>query len=81
MINHGTTGGYYAHRRLKQEPCPECKTAIAEYSKNYRNATGRRDRIADRVRRQALAILRERHRAEYEALVAEVRASEAGQAT
>lgn len=75
MINHGTTSGYYAHRRLKERACKDCRNAIAKYSKKYRENKGaERDRESDRVRRQALAQLRELHREEYEALVEQIRA-------
>lgn len=75
VINHGTTSGYYAHRRLKERACPDCRAAIAKYSKKYRKEVGaERDRESDRVRRLALAELRELHRDEYEALVEQIRA-------
>lgn len=74
MINHGTTSGYYAHRRLKERACKDCREAIREYSKKYREEVGpNRDRRSDKIRRQALAVLRDRHREEYEALVEEIR--------
>lgn len=82
MINHGTRGGYYAHRRLKQDPCDACREAINEYVREYRAKNGlERNREGEAVRRKALARLRDRHRDEYEALVAEVwaeRATEKG---
>jgi hypothetical protein len=72
MINHGTRGGYYAHRRLSDPPCAECRAAINEYVKEYREKNGRsRNRELEKIRRKALAALRDRHRDEYEALVAE----------
>lgn len=75
MINHGTTGGYYAHRRLKERPCESCRAAISEYSRKYREKNGpARDREADKVRRLALAQLRDLYRQEYEALVEQIRA-------
>lgn len=75
MINHGTTSGYYAHRRLKERACEPCREAIAKYSKKYREKRSEeRNRESDRVRRQALAQLRELHRGEYEALVEQIRA-------
>lgn len=74
MINHGTRGGYYAHRRRKERPCKECRAAINEYVKEYRQRKGLvRNRELDKARREALARLRERHRDEYEALLIEVR--------
>lgn len=70
MINHGTRGGYYAHRRLKDTPCDECRAAINEYVKEYRARKGpERSRRLETIRRRALAALREAHRDEYEALV------------
>lgn len=75
VINHGTTSGYYAHRRLKERACKDCRKAIAKYSKKYREKRSEeRNRESDRVRRQALAQLRELHREEYEALVEQIRA-------
>lgn len=74
-IKHGTRGGYYAHRRLKSEPCDECREAINEYVREYREKNGlARNRERDQIRRKALATLRDRHRAEYEILIAEVEA-------
>ena len=75
MINHGTRGGYYAHRRLSEPPCDDCRAAINEYIKDYRKRTGlARNRASEKIRRQALAVLRERHREEYDELVEEIRA-------
>lgn len=72
MINHGTRGGYYAHRRLSDPPCDECRAAINEYVKEYRAKNGlARNREREKIRRQALAALRDKYRDEYEALVAE----------
>lgn len=80
MINHGTRGGYYAHRRLKQEPCDECRAAINEYVREYRARTGlERNREGEAVRRQALARLRDENRARYDELVAEVWAERAAE--
>lgn len=74
MINHGTRGGYYAHRRLDDPPCTACRAAINEYVKEYRVKNGMsRNREADRIRRRALAVLRERYRTEYMSLVEEFR--------
>lgn len=70
MINHGTRGGYYAHRRLSDPPCDDCRAAINEYVKEYRAKRGlSRNREREKIRRQALAALRDAHRAEYEELV------------
>lgn len=69
-INHGTRGGYYAHRRQSDPPCAECRAAINEYVREYREKNGvYRNRERERVRRKALATLRERYRSEYEQLV------------
>ena len=74
-INHGTRGGYYAHRRLSDPPCDECRAAINEYVRNYRDKNGTaRNRENERIRRRALAVLRDRHRDEYDQLVAEMKA-------
>lgn len=70
MINHGTRGGYYAHRRLDDPPCQPCKDAINEYVKEYRSKNGlKRNRERDAIRRKALADLRDKYRDEYETLV------------
>lgn len=70
MINHGTRGGYYAHRRLNDPPCDECRAAINEYVKEYRKKNGlSRNREREKIRRKALAALRDAHRTEYEMLV------------
>lgn len=70
MINHGTRGGYYAHRRLNDQPCEECRAAINEYVREYRQKNGMsRSREREAIRRKALALLRDKYRTEYEALV------------
>lgn len=70
MINHGTRGGYYAHRRLSEPPCDECRAAINEYVREYRGKTGLdRNREREKIRRKAMVALREAHREEYDALV------------
>lgn len=70
MINHGTRGGYYAHRRLDEPTCDDCRAAINEYVRDYRAKNGlARNRERERIRRKALAALRESHREEYERLV------------
>lgn len=77
MINHGSRGGYYAHRRLGQKPCDECRAAINDYVKEYREKNGlTRNRAGEKIRRQALAVLRDRHREEYEELVEELKVDE-----
>lgn len=70
MINHGTRGGYYAHRRQSDPPCDACREAINEYIREYRAKNGlARNREREKIRRQALAALRDLHREEYERLV------------
>lgn len=72
-INHGTRGGYYAHRRVNSTPCDACRAAINEYVKEYRAKNGlARNRRSESFRRKALIILRDNHRAEYDELVAKV---------
>lgn len=75
MINHGTRGGYYAHRRQSSEPCDACREAINEYVREYRAKNGlARNREREKIRRQALAALRDRHRDEYERIVEQLEA-------
>lgn len=69
MINHGTRSGYYAHRRLSDPPCDDCREAINKYVRDRREKADSRDRRRDRVRRKALSALREAHREEYQMLV------------
>lgn len=70
MINHGTRGGYYAHRRLGEPPCDDCRAAINEYVREYREKNGlARNREREKIRRKALAALRDKYRPEYERLV------------
>lgn len=77
MINHGTRGGYYAHRRISEPPCAECRAAINEYVREYRAKNGlARNREREKIRRRALAALRDAHREEYEALVEQFEADE-----
>jgi len=77
VINHGTRSGYYAHRRLSEPPCDACRAAINEYIRDYRSRTGlTRNRAGEKIRRKALAALRDRHRDEYEELLEEFRAEE-----
>lgn len=77
MINHGTRSGYYAHRRLGQPPCDECRVAINEYIREYRSRTGlARNREGEKLRRRALSALRDRHRKEYEDILDELRMEE-----
>lgn len=40
-INHGTAGGYIAHRRRKEEPCKWCVSAHATYQRINRAARRR----------------------------------------
>lgn len=73
MINHGTSGGYYAHLRLSEPACESCRNAVNKYLREYRASNkGDRIRTRDQIRRKALARLRDRHRDEYEALIDEV---------
>lgn len=76
-IEHGTYKGYQAHKRRGIPMCGACSIANATYMENYRanradvRARNRKDM---RVRNEALKRLIARHRAEYFALIAEVRA-------
>lgn len=75
VINHGTRGGYYAHRRLSDPPCDDCRAAINEYVKEYRAKNGlTRNREREKIRRKALAALRDNHREEYDRLVEQIEA-------
>lgn len=69
-INHGTRGGYYAHRRVGSTPCEACREAINGYVKEYREKNGTdRNKLRETARRKALAVLREKYRKEYDKLV------------
>lgn len=75
MINHGTRGGYYAHRRISDPPCDECRAAINEYVREYRARKGLdRSREREKIRRRALSALRDAHREEYERIVEQIEA-------
>ncbi len=79
VINHGTRGGYYAHRRQSEPPCDDCRKAINEYIREYRAKNGlARNREREKIRRRALAALRDAHRDEYERLVDEFTADSLG---
>lgn len=66
MINHGTRGGYYAHRRLSSPTCDACRAAINEYVKEYRAKNGlSKNRQREKIRRMATAILREKYPEDY----------------
>lgn len=74
MINHGTRGGYYAHRRLSKPSCAACRAAINEYVREYRKRNGlERNREREQIRRKALAALRDTHRDEYEMMKDRIR--------
>jgi hypothetical protein len=58
-------------------PCDDCREAINEYVREYRAKNGlARNRAGEKIRRKALAALRDRHRDEYEDLLEEFRAEE-----
>jgi hypothetical protein len=77
MINHGTRGGYYAHRRISDPPCEECRAAINEYVREYRAKNGMsRSRKREKIRRKALAALRDAHREEFDRLIERIEAEE-----
>lgn len=43
---HGSSGGYYAHRRAGQVPCAACKAAESEYQRRYKLGYRRADNVA-----------------------------------
>lgn len=74
MINHGTLSGYYAHRRLNAPPCDPCRAAMNQYMREYRKKNGTsKNRINEKVRRRAMAALRENHAIEYKRLLKKCR--------
>lgn len=79
MINHGTRGGYYAHKRLSEPPCDACRASINEYMQEYRtrpenvSAERKRARSADKRRRMAFKILKDRHLEEYRQILDDLR--------
>lgn len=66
-IEHGTVAGFQKEYRLKIPPCRECRDAIAEYQRAYRQQNPGVD-LMNQARRYALARLREKYRQEYEGL-------------
>lgn len=73
-VNHGTRSGYYAHRRQGTKPCQECRNAINQYVREYRKKKDpkSRGREGEKRRRQAMSVLRDRHRSEYEQILKEL---------
>lgn len=33
---HGSSSGYYAHKRVGQVPCDPCRLAVSEYQRRYK---------------------------------------------
>lgn len=36
VLKHGTYYGYKTHRKLREEPCVECRAANADYMQRFR---------------------------------------------
>lgn len=71
-IEHGTRNGYNACRRRPEGPCEPCRVASAEYMRDYRAGRGMaRNRAQTTAYARALAVLRVRHQAEFDALYAD----------
>lgn len=70
---HGTTGAYQRHRKRGEEPCDDCRAAQATYMRELRRNPNVReaDRAQAKAYKAAESRLRERHRAEFDALYAE----------
>lgn len=69
---HGTYSRYTSGRCR----CDECRAAARAYMREYRRTHAARrqeDRLQTRDYSRALGILRDRHRAEFEAIYAEIR--------
>lgn len=74
----GTFGGYQRHKRERTTPCDACREANRRYASNYRTKNPEvweQDVAALRARREATKRLIARHRAEFDALLDEVRSA------
>jgi hypothetical protein len=75
----GTTAAYVRHRRNGETPCQACRDAWAADHRARLDADPRlkaQDRDRTRIRDAAAALLIERHREEFDQLLAEVRRQE-----
>lgn len=72
MINHGTYGGYQAHRRKNEDACEPCRTAARDYQRNYRSVVGiESQKRYSQAREQAFLRLSRMHPDEFHRLMHE----------
>ena len=69
-VRHGTPSGFSRHYDAGEEPCEACCSAKAEYDKKWRSSSDqtKKNRLRAKAQALALAALRRRHPAEYDAL-------------
>lgn len=67
----GTKAGYQRHRRRKEEPCADCRTANAAYLREWRQRPDAAvsTRICNRARARAAQALVKLHPDEYRRLL------------
>lgn len=72
-IEHGTPAGYQAHRKAGEDACSACRTAAAEYAREYRKKPEQRRRAStyNSARSRALTRLAKLHPAQFEILLNE----------
>ena len=71
----GTRAGYIQHVRHDDSSCEPCREANSAYMRRYRRRPARQayDRDQREAWNRATAMLRERHRDEFDAIYAEVK--------
>lgn len=73
-VKHGVRNGFEWERRHGVEHCRPCTDANNAYQKAMRARYRERIRRAGRLKHKAFRVLAARHRAEYHAIVKELRA-------
>ena len=71
-IEHGTTAGYQACKKLHGEACQRCKDAEAAYMKEWRKKNGKGYKAAKvkaNIRQKAKTILANRYWSEYQFII------------
>ena len=78
-VQHGTISGYALHSERREVPCSECTSAKRQYDRErFRShpTKSERNRQNARARSRALARLARLHPAQFDALMAQERATE-----